>query len=732
MNQRSTILCFLLGSTVITAPAAQAAESDDSNTIVVTAQKREQSAQEIPVSIAALSGEQIERQGITSIQELGNSVAGVNITGINPGALQLTIRGATDLSSSNQSSPVNGLYVDETVMSYVPGYMPEVSLLDIERVEVLRGPQGTLFGEGSEGGTIRVITSKPDSTKTFGKVKLGAYSTEHGGQGYAVQGGLNLPLVRDVLALRVTGSYRDLPGWIDVPDIAVKDSNTSKLKDGRAALRFTPNEKLTIDAVYQIGRSKINDFISTGREELNPRAVAAANGLTLGAVGGLSPSEGRVDIAALTASYDFGMATLVSASSLTKSSFDSTRDLTTVYPATPFPAFFLPGATAQSIYRVRSKAFTQEVRLVSDDSRALKWTIGGFYKHESRTVEDGYIFDLPAVSVTDRPLSHSDQKGDAWAVFADLDYVLTDSLSLQAGLRYFHDSKTFSVEQLVGSAFPLGFAPAGSVQNGENGANATSPKVGLTYKISADTLVFAKYSKGFRSGGANTVLLSQFPSAVTEYGSESLEAYEIGFKSTVANGWNANVYLFHNSLTDVQLPFCTTEGPFYCSFTYVRNSGNAKADGLELELTGDVSQGLSLAFSYAYSDAKVTGNVQNSSGGIRVGSKMPYNSKHKATLALHYETELSDGLKLGLDQRYRWASKTYSDPANTEDFANQATSQLYLGASLSGGWGSFTLFADNVFDRDDTVAKGPAKVPVFVFSNYLRPRNFGLEFKKEF
>ena len=732
MMIRRGVLKLLIASTALSSHAARAAEGEDANTIIVTAQKREQSAQEIPVSIAALSVEQIERQGISSLQELGNSVAGVNIAAINPGAMQLTIRGATDLSTSFQSSSVNGLYVDETVMSFVPGYMPEISLLDIDRVEVLRGPQGTLFGEGSEGGTIRVVTSKPDSTKTFGKVKLGAYATRHGGEGYAAQGGLNLPLVRDVLALRVTGGYRELPGWIDVPDLGVKDSNTAKLKDGRAALRLTPNDKLTVDAVYQMSRSKLFDFPTSGRLELNPRAVAAGNGLRLGAVGALSPASGIVDIAALTATYDFGGATLVSASSLTKSTFDSTRDLTTVYPATPFPAAILGGATAASFGLYSSKAFTQEVRLVSSDTNALKWTVGGFYKNENRVIKDGFIFNLPAIGLNDHPLSRSDQKGSSWAAFADLDYELTDALSVQAGLRYFHDSKTFRVEQLTGSSLPLGFAPAGSVQSGDNGANDTSPKLGLTYKASSNMLLFAKYSKGFRSGGANTVPIAQFPSAVAEYGPESLNAYELGMKSTFAGGWNANVYLFHNSLADVQLPYCTTEGQFYCTFTYVRNSGSAKADGLELELTGDVSRNLSVAFSYAYNNAKVTGNVQNASGGIQVGSKMPFNPDHKATIALHYERELSDGLTLGLDERYRWASKTYSDPANTENLANQPTSQLYLGASLSGGWGSFTLFADNVFDRDDTVIKGPAKVPVFVFANYVRPRNFGLEFKKQF
>lgn len=724
---------FALASALMVPVVAHAdTASDNDGSIVVTAQKREQAAQEIPLSLYAISGETVERQGISSVQELGNSAAGVNITGINPGALQLTIRGAGDISSSNQAASVNGYYLDETVISYVPGYMPELSLVDIERVEVLRGPQGTLFGDGSEGGTLRIITRKPDSTETFGRVKVGAYSTKGGDQGYAVQANVNLPLVRDVLAVTVAGGYRDLPGWIDIPDIKVKDSNRSKLADGRIALRYTPNSSLTVDAFYQIGRSKIHDFISTERDELNPRKAAAAHGMVLGAVAGLSPSEGHSDVAALTLTYDAGPATLVSASSLTKATFDSTRDLSTVYPATPFPAFMLPGATAQSIYAVASKAFTQEVRLVSNGDDRLSWTVGAFFKHEKRTVEDGYVFDLPAIAAHDAPLSHSDQKGDAWAVFGDLDYALTDKLSVQAGLRYFEDSKDFSVTQVTGSAFPLGFPPKGTVQAGSDKSNATSPKVGVTYKFSPNVLAFAKYAKGFRAGGANTVPVATYPSATKQFGPDSLNAFEVGFKTTPFDGWTVNLYGYHNDWHDVQLPFCTTEGQYYCTFTYVRNAGDAKTDGVELEVMGDVTQSLNIAVTYAYADSRISGNVTNNAGGIKVGNQIPFNAKHKVTFAAHYETEVASGLQLNLDERYRWSSKTYSDPANTADFVNRPTSQLYLAAGLTGNWGTVTLFADNVFDRADTVAKGPAKVPVFVYSNYLRPRNFGLEFKRAF
>jgi outer membrane receptor protein involved in Fe transport len=723
------------GSLIATAGAMSmpaSAWADEANSgsadIVVTAQKREQSAQEVPISLTALSGETVERQGITSIQELGNSVAGVNIAAANPGAMRLVIRGVSDVSSSNQSASVNGFYVDETVMSYVPGYMPEVSLMDIERVEVLRGPQGTLFGEGSLGGTLRVITRKPDSTNTFVRIKAGAYATKGGGQGYSGQANANIPLVRDLLAVTVAGSYRDLPGWIDIPDISIKDSNTSKLKDGRIAARLTPSSSLTIDAFYQISRSKIFDFVTTDRYELNPGKANVPGGP--GPVSGLSPSEGRLDIGALTVSYDVGPATLVAASSLTTSTYDTTRNLTTIIPVA-FPSSWVPNATAQSIFRVRSHALTQEIRLVSNGAKKINWTIGGYYKHEDRDSDDGYIFDIPAISYVDQPLSHSDQKGNSWAVFGDIDYKLSEQLSLQAGLRYFEDDSNFVVTQVSGSRLPLGFAPADFVQSGTNHSNATSPKVGLTYKISPKALVFAKFSKGFRSGGANTAPLAVYPYATSQYGPDSLNAYEIGLKTSPLQGMTLNVYVFHNDWKDVQLPFRTADG----RFGYVQNAGDAKVDGLEVELSHDITPSFNVGLTYAYNNAKISNDVRDSFGQLIVaaGSQLPTNSKNKVTATTHYERALGRDILFGFDARYRWASKNFSDPGNTPIFENGSTSQLFLSTSLSGQWGKLTFFVDNVLDRADSTAKYPpiGAAPVYTYTNFLRPRNFGLELKRE-
>lgn len=697
--------------------------------IVVTAQKRSQVAQEIPVSLYAISGEDLEKQGITSIQDFGNMMAGVNIAASNPGAMRMTIRGSGDVSGSNQASSVNGFYLDETVMSYVPGYMPEFGLWDIERVEVLRGPQGTLFGEGSEGGTLRVITRKPDSTQFFGRYQAGFYSTVGGAEGYGALASMNAPLKKDVLAMTLAASYRKLPGWIDIPDLNKKDTNEAKVTDGRIALRYTPTEALVVDAFYLYHKADIFDFLATQPGVLNPKAEDPGYFGT-GPVGALSPGHSRLDVGALTINYDFGPATLVSATAETKHTNEEQHDITAAAPIV-FPPFLVPGALATQTYGVESRAFTQELRLVSNGDQKIDWTIGGYYKDEKRTVDEGYVFDVPAIDYVDQPLSQSIQKGSAWAVFGDVDFELTDKLSAQAGLRYFSDSKDFSVTQIVGSAFPLGFPPGGTVLVGNDSSTATSPKLGLTYKLTPETLLFVKYSEGFRAGGSNTTPLTNYPYASAAYGPDTLKAYEIGVKATVATVWYINLYAYHNDWTDLQLPFTTDDGVFH----YVDNAGSATSNGAELEIGGRIGAGLRVGLTYSYTDSTIDHDVLDNLGRVVItgGSQLPLVSKNKIGFTASYVAQLTDSLQGSIDARYRWASGNFSDAGNTPAFYNEESSQLYLALGISGRWGALNLYGDNLLNRDDTIARfPPVGPPAYVFNNYLRPRNFGIEYRGNF
>ena len=686
--------------------------------IVITAQKRAETLQDIPLSVYAISGADLEAQGITSVQGLANSVAGVTIASANPGNMYLNIRGTADLSSNYQGSSVNGFYIDEVAMSYVPGYMPDVGVFDLERVEVLRGPQGTLFGDGSLGGTLRVITKKPDSTSFFGRYKVDFESVEGGGAGFGVQSSINLPIQKDVLAASLSVSYRNPPGWIDVPDLHKNNTNDAKLGDYRLAVRYTPTAALTVDASYLYSRSTFYDFLATSPGVLNPAGV--------GPVGGLSPSAATVKVAALTVSYDAGFATFVSASAATDAVNEATRDVSSALQVV-FPPELVPGASASALVNAQSQALSQEFRLVSNGHNNLDWTVGTYALHEKRDIEDGYTFNLPVIPYVDEPLEHTKQTGTSWAAFADANYRLTEHISAQIGDRFFSDKKDFSLTQIRGSILPLGFAPAGTVQTGSESAKTSSPKLGLTYKISNDTLVFVKYAKGFRSGGSNTVPVSLYPYASSQYGPESLYSYEIGLKSKLSDNWYLNSSVYHNKWSGLQLPFRTTDN----RYTYTTNAGTASANGAELETGGHVGEHVNLSIAYAYIDSKIDRNVYDGLDNLiaRADNAIPFTSKNKLTLSSTYTQAITDTLKSVSEVRYRWATSTYSEPGNQALYENGSTSQLFVATGMSGSWGTVRLYVDNALNRTDSSAKIPPPGPnLYVLTSYLRPRTFGIEF----
>ena len=717
---RIVMLVALVGM-VGTAQAQDAAtEGNTLEEIIVTAQKRDQLAQDIPISLSVMRGEALENQGITSIEDLGNTLAGVNVASINPGQMRLTIRGVSDFSGSLQASSVNGYYLDETSISYVPGFLPELGLWDIERIELLRGPQGTLFGEGSVGGLLRVITRKPDSSEFFSRYQLGFNSTSGGGSGYSVLGSINAPLVEDVLAISLAASYRELPGWIDIPDLNETNTNETELTDTRVALRYTPSEALSVDAFYLHNDSDGFDNGATEPGTLDPASLVPGSS----AVNALSPVDAELDVAALTISYDFGAATLVSASAYTEQKHFTNRD----YSA-GLPLFFGdPTATGAQDFDTQSEAFTQELRLVSNGDEKLDWKIGAYYKDEERNVREGNFFSIPAFGgLQDLLSTHSIQSGDAWAIFGNIDYELTDKLTGQVGVRYFSDKKDFIRTDLTSSV--LFGTTAGNAVNGDDGATATSPKFALNYALNDDVMLYAKAEKGFRSGGANVVPLDLYPEANGDFDEDSLWSYEIGLKSSPGTGWFVNVYAFVNDWTDLQVPFRTSDN----IFGFTNNAGSATSSGAEIEVGGQVSDALTLGVTYSYTDSTIDDDVFDAAGNLAAadGNHIPQSPKHKFTVSAEYAVALMDSLKLKLNGRFRTASSFFSDSANLVE--NDRSKLLFLSIGVSGNWGTLRVYGDNLLDREDTLAKyKPIGALPFEYISYVRPRNVGIEFIGEF
>jgi outer membrane receptor protein involved in Fe transport len=508
--------------------AAKAAEESGagSQTIVVTAQKRLQSAQTVPISLYSVSGLTLERSGVTSVEELGNSVAGVTIGALNAGELNINIRGVADLSEAPENSSANGLYIDEAPLGGIPGAQPDFGLWDIERVEVLRGPQGTLFGEGSMGGTIRIITRKPDSTQSFGRVGFGGSRVSGGGTGYNANASFNVPVIANELAFSVAARRQRLPGWVDIPDLNIKDSNSADKTDLRFAVRWTPVRALTVDASYIQSHIKAGDGGATSPGVLDPAGASPG----AGTVRARSERDNKSQVGNLTVNYDLGMATLTSSSTVFDQKVDRSIDNSFITPL--FFGAAGAGGSAFGQFPSKVKAFTQELRLASNGSQPLNWTTGVYYRDANNDIPPtGYTITVPGFGlVNDQNLLAETHKVKAEAVFGELEYKISETLSAQAGLRYYSEKKDARLEQSTSSA--IFGTTAGTVSQGTNKANATSPKLVLNWQQSPDTLFFAKVSKGFRGGGANTLSPALYPEAPRGFKPETLVAYELGMKSS--------------------------------------------------------------------------------------------------------------------------------------------------------------------------------------------------------
>lgn len=701
-----------------------AAEEERLEKVVVTAQKRLQQAQDVPVSLFSMTGGQLERSGIANVQDLGGAVAGVSIGAPNPGNLRINIRGVTDLNSLVAGTPANGFYIDEMPISATGGSQPDIGLWDAQRVEVLRGPQGTLFGEGSMGGTIRVITRKPDSSALFGRVSLGASQTAGGGTGYDARASLNLPIQQDVLAMTVSAAKKKAPGWVYIPDLDKKNSNEADEQSGRVAVRVTPTSALTIDLTHLVTRLDAGEAGATSPGVQNPREISPL----AGRVGFPTMRNVDIDATGLTVSYDFGGVTLVSATSTMKSRIARDQELDSIAPL----FFRMPGfASVRNADAIDT--VSQEFRLVSNGDHALDWTVGAYYKTDKRDRKQNWHFALPLLGLTENSENGDSSTATSKSIFGDLDYELAPQWSVQAGVRFYEEDKTNTGYQTNPS---MVFRRPPMRVTSDFHATATSPKLVLNWKADPNVLVFAKVSKGFRGGGANATAAAMgstmYPEMTLDYKPETVTAYEVGTKTSPAPGWFFNAYAYTNQWKDLQLGFQTRDG----LYGYTSNASSATAKGVELEFGGRVAKGLNMGMNLAYVDSTIDSTVLDGVGRVNAqeGNDIPLSPKFKMALTADYTFPVTASLKGALNMRFSQASGNHSSPTNLLTLKNEDSKNLYLRVSLTNNsWGTISLYGDNLLNRKDSVFKAPVvnTVPL-IYTTYVRPRTVGIEYQTSF
>ena len=675
--------------------------------VIVTASRRAQDVTQIPYNITAVSGASVERAGVASIEDLSRQVPNLVVTSSGNqflGAQRQIMRGL-NASASNR----NGVALEQNPVSTYLGNAPYANYFqveDIERVEVLRGPQGTLYGSGALGGTIRLIPTAPALGDFEGRLKANAAHVAHSDeQDYGVSGLVNIP-IGETAAIRLSAGQDREAGFIDQYGIFArqgggplgkpiladpsspltspaslydkKDINSSRATNVRAAIRWKPIDALDVTLAHNYSRvagsgpSQDTPAYNGGADPLSPSVIYPDTGEYQLVSRSEYPFERTSNMTTLDVSYDMGFATLSSTSSYFETKGETFVDGT--WGNLALPAAVLPYYTGtpvnpryNSVYQYADKTTskTQELRLVSHGEGSFDYTVGLYYQEEENpSAWVGYApgqtayNQLPGVTFAGfGPGGPNEVLFDVSgvnrftekAVFGELTWRPVDRLELTGGVRAFKQELRRDVSNVV----PL----YGLVENSTNSASFSDAKFrfNATYEYSLGHRIYGTFSQGFRRGGANAFALTGFlrePASLLTYQPDSVDNYELGVKGRFANGWRYTADVFLADWKDPQIGGFTA----VIFWPAVFNGQKAESKGFEFELSGDITDTLSFQAGYAYTKATLTEDFCIPSGdgsgapdgdipcaiSGAKGTPLPSAPLHSGTFSLDYQRELGD------------------------------------------------------------------------------------------
>lgn len=707
------ILLAGAGLLVLATPAlAQQAQVAEVEEIIVTATKREESLQKIPFSINAQTAEDIQRSGSMNLEDLSRNVAGLAVQNLGPGQSQVSVRGVSAGQVVRDQPGVKeqvGVYLDESAIS-LSLFTPDVDLFDLNRVETLRGPQGTLFGSGSVGGTIRYITNQPRLGETGGALEAGLNKIDGGGVGGDLKGAVNVPL-GDKAALRAVGYLTNYAGFVDaIGPAAGKDINDGQRYGGRISVLIEPTDNLRITprVIYQkvesngFNRSEIWNLYANPQTTTVPAYTFKENQQYLKLREKFTDEMVLADLkieASLTDAID-----LTSVTSYLRRDILVSRDASALSGSVSIDLGF-PAAgvdLASNLHdTTKLDTFSQEVRLASSGEGPFQWVVGAFYTDIERTYDQrlptpGYDAftdarfgaGTSAAVANGFPLNspynaHLPYSIKQYAVFGEGTYQLTERLKATAGARYynFEEERTFKSGGLFSN---------GDNQTDKTKSDGVSPRVILSYAATEDITLNAGASKGFRLGGVNDPLNAGLCTAADRalfggfqsYKDESLWNYELGMKARRGSA-TFNVAGFYNKISNLQV----TLDAGSCSSRIVFNVDKAHASGVEFELGLNPARGLTFDISGSVMDSKFDTTLPGAltaATGIRDGNRLPSVPKFQVTVSGGYEFPVTDSLTGFVNGSVQHVGSRYTQPADQENNPRTFVHGLpYLGAPAS-------------------------------------------------
>ena len=681
--------------------------------IIVTAQKREQRLQDVPVPVAAISAAALVDSGQLRLQDFSSSVPGLVVQ---PGAQstqQLSIRGI----APGSGNPTVGLTVDDVPFgsSISEEGVPDIDPSDLDHIEVLRGPQGTLYGANSLGGLIKFVTVDPSTDRLSGDVQAGIVGVQHGSDpGYSVRGSINVP-VSDTFAFRASGFARQDPGYIDNPVLHIDGINKTDPYGGRLSALWKPAENLSLklSALFQDYRGDgVNDVL------VDPPYPPPLGDLQQNYAQRVGPFSRKVQAYSAILHWNFGGIDLTSITGYNVNGFHDSFDLTAYFGPITQSMFGVAGTPLFESTGI--KKVSQEIRLAST-GRHVDWMLGGFFTHE-RTHFDQ---DIDAEDPVSGPLvgslgtSRIQEAFSEYAGFGNLTFHITDRFDLQTGGRLSHNTQR---QDSLGT----GILPPET--------HAASSDSSFTYllvpqlRLSPNLMVYARIASGYRPGGPN----NPAPGVPSTFEPDRTRNYEIGAKGDLfdrAVSFDTSVYYI--DWRNIQLSESENV------FSYVGNGGRAKSQGVELSMDSHPWTGLTLSGWVALSDAVLTQGVPPAAVAAGTygasGDRLPLSSRFSGSASVRQAFPLGEAVEgfVGATVTYVGQREGGFLAQGTPRFSVPGYEKIDFHAGVHRDPWSVDVFANNIANKRGLLNGGDGNFPNFAYI-YIQPRTLGLSVKRSF
>lgn len=686
--------------------------------IIVTAQKRQERIQDVPIPVTAIQATTLLESNQLRLQDYYTRIPGLSVT---PSAYDQTIaiRGITTGPATN---PTVGITVDDVPFGASTSLgggnvVPDLDPSDLARIEVLRGPQGTLYGASSLGGLIKFVTVDPSTDRVSGRVEGGTQDVKNGdGLGYSVRGSVNLP-VSDAMAIRASGFTREDPGYIDNPSIGAEGVNQRRVKGGRVSTLWRPSDtySLKLSALYQ-------DYESDGASEVN----TTLNELQQNYIRGTGPSQGNAQAYSGTFTGQFGNLQLVALSGYNTRENQDAVDFSESVGGLLLPLYGVDGASLNTHGRTRK--FTQELRLSGSIGTRVDWLVGAIYSHEQSDVEQ----DIPAIDpATGRvvAISYHSPRSETnieRAAFSNLTLHFNDRFDVQIGGRMSGIRQKFQ-QTTVQPIFTNGSEVPDIGPTTYASADPVTYLLTPRFRISPELMLYARAASGYRVGGPNGALCTAraFP---CEFGPDKTRNYEIGAKGALLSNrlaFDASVY----SIDWDAIQLFVTD-PSYIS--YNTNASGARSRGVELSIEARPSDDVAITAWATWSDPELTRALPPGAPGSAPvagpGERLPYSSRFSSNVSFDWTVPLGS-LKAILGGSLSYSGDrlgTFVSAGERQEFAAYTRADLRVGL-VRESW-TLNVFANNVFDKRARLNTGPA-ASTFI---YIQPRTVGVNLAKTF